>query len=97
PDSDRSYFTRCSQVDCMRSMSKEGNFIGALSSLASALLGVRAQPRELLAGELEDVRAFEGADPPGHLDRVDDVRVAEEDRQRKEHAVGRGLLEGERT
>src|SRR6185295_9254329 len=97
PDSDRSYFTRCSQVDCMRSMSKTGNFMAAPSSLASALLGVRAEPLQLLLGELQHVRAFERTDPAGDLDCVDDVGVAEEHRQRDEHCVGSRLLERERA
>src|SRR5947209_18686223 len=29
PDSDRSYLTLCSQTDCIRSMSKRGNFIAS--------------------------------------------------------------------
>src|SRR6266508_5401410 len=95
PDSDRSYFTRCSQVDCMRSMSKTGNFMAARSSLASAPLGVGPKPLQLLLVELEHVRAFERPYPPGHLDGVDDVGVAEQDRQREEHGVRGGLLERE--
>src|SRR6185503_836271 len=97
PDSDRSYFTRCSQVDCMRSMSKTGNFMAAPSSLASALLRVRAESLELLLGELEHVRAFERTDPAGHLDSVDDVGVPEQHRQGDEHRVGGRLLKGERA
>src|SRR6267142_4556850 len=97
PDSDRSYLTRCSQVDCMRSISKTGNFICRPSSLASALLGVRAKPLQLLAGDLEHVRPFERPDAPGHLNGVHHVRVAEQDGQRDEHAVGGGLLERERA
>jgi len=34
-------------------MSKEGNFIGARSSLSSGLLRVRAEALQLLPGELE--------------------------------------------
>src|SRR6185436_15817154 len=97
PDSDRSYFTRCSQVDCMRSMSKTGNFIAAPSSLASALLGVSAQPLELFLGELEHIGPCERADPAGHLDGIDDVGVAKQHRQRDEHRVGSRLLERERA
>src|SRR5258708_7583518 len=97
PDSDRSYLTRCSQVDCMRSMSKRGNFIAARSSLASALLGVRAEPLQLLLGELEHVRAFEGTRLPGDFHGTRDVGIAKKNGHGYQITVGGRLLERERA
>src|SRR5438309_84266 len=38
PDSERSYATLCSQTDCMRSMSKRGNFMGSAGLWTAARL-----------------------------------------------------------
>src|SRR5438445_9915766 len=48
PDSERSYLTLCSQTDCMRSMSKRGNFIASHHPLSWA----HRLFRDALHGEL---------------------------------------------
>src|SRR5687768_18035968 len=64
-------------------------------SLASGRLRGRAEPLQLLLRELEHIRALERAGPPRDLDRVDDIRVAEQDRERDQHSVGGRMLEHE--
>src|SRR5687767_15811296 len=72
-----------------------GTSITSPSSLASACLRGGAEPLKLLLRELEHVGALERARPPGDLDRVDDIRVPEQDRQRDQHSVGGRVLEHE--
>src|SRR6266850_4809846 len=65
PDSERSYLTLCSQTDCMRSISKRGNFIASHHPLSWA----RRLFRDALHGELR--ACLEGCHREGTGDQPD--------------------------